>query len=84
MMSKVGSKSGTNNSILAFLKCMDGSVLAFLKFTDGSLMVSQKCMNGSVLAHLRLSIQSVPQDFHSQGISVYHTYYARKAPKCPF
>ena len=50
--SGVGSKTGSNNSVLAFLKCMDGSVLAFLK-----------CMDGSVLAHLRFSIQSDPSRF---------------------
>ena len=30
IVSKVGSKAGTKNSVLAILKCMDGSVLAFL------------------------------------------------------
>ena len=56
----VGSKTGGKNSVLAFLKCMDGSVLAFLKCMDGSVLVSLKCMDGSVLAHLRFSIQSAP------------------------
>ena len=42
----VCSKTRSNNSVLAFLKCMDGSVLAFLKCTDGSVLVSLKCMDG--------------------------------------
>ena len=42
IVSKVGSKDGTKNSVLAFLKCMDKSVLAFLKCTDGSVLVSLK------------------------------------------
>ena len=50
----VESKTGSKNSVLAFLKCMDGSVLAFLKCTDGSVLVFLKCMDGSVLAHLRI------------------------------
>ena len=29
----VGSKTGSKNSVLAFLKCTDGSALAFLKCT---------------------------------------------------
>ena len=77
-MSEVWSKYGTNNSVLAFLKCMDGSVLAFLKcmdgsvlaflkYTDGSVLVSLKCMDGSVFAHLRLSIQYVPSTFPPSG-----------------
>ena len=33
----VGSKTGSKNSVLAFLKCFDGSVLAYLKCTDGSV-----------------------------------------------
>ena len=56
----VGSKTGSKNSILAFLKCMDGSVLAFLKCTDGSVLVFLNCMDGSLLANLRFPIQSAP------------------------
>ena len=58
-----GGKSETKNSVLAFLKCMEGSVLAFPKCTDGSVLVSLKCMDGSVLAHIRLSIQSLVGEF---------------------
>ena len=64
-MSKVGSK----NSVLAFLKYMDGSVLALLKCMDGSVLVSLKCIDGSVLAHLRFSIQSAPTRFPKLGNS---------------
>ena len=74
IMSEVRSKYGTNNSVLAFLKCMDRSVLAFLKCMDGSILVSLKCMDGSVLAHLRFSIQSTSTRYPQPG---------RKAPKCP-
>ena len=66
---------------LAFLKCMDESVLAFLKCMDGSVLVSLKNMGGSVLAHLRFSIQSGPTRFPQSENPVYHSYYARKAPK---
>ena len=45
---KVGSKTRNKNSILAFLKYMDGSVLAFLKCMDGSVLVYLKCMDGYV------------------------------------
>ena len=34
----VGSKTGSKNLVLAFLKCTDGSVLAFLNRTDGSIL----------------------------------------------
>ena len=71
IVSKVGSKAGTKNSILAFLKCMDGPVSAFLKCTDEFVLVSLKCMDGFVWAN------------HSRGLPVYHSYYARKTPKCP-
>ena len=81
-MSKVGGKTGSKNSVLAFLNCMDGSVLAFLKWMDGSVLVSLKCPDSSVLANRRFSIQSAPLDFHSRGILMYHSYYERKAPKC--
>ena len=54
----VGSKTGTNNSVMAFLKCKGGSVLAFLK-----------CMNGSVLAHLRFPMQTSPTKFPQSGNS---------------
>ena len=69
IVGKVGSKAGTNNSVLAFLKCMERSVLAFLKYTDGSVLVSLKCMDSSVLAHIRSSIQSVPSRFPQSGNS---------------
>ena len=75
----VGSKTGSKNSILAFLKCKKRSVLAFHKYTDGSVQVFLKCMDGSVLAHLRFPMQSDPLDFNSQGIPRYHIYYERKA-----
>ena len=58
-----------DGSILAFLKCMDGSILAFLKCMDGSVLVSLKCMNGSVLAHLRFYIQSASPRFPQSGNS---------------
>ena len=51
----VGSKTGSKNSVLAFLKFTDGSVLAFLKCT-GSVLFFLKGMDGSVLAHLRFPI----------------------------
>ena len=65
----VGSKTGSKNSVLAFLKCTDGSVLAFLKCTDGSVLVFLKCMDGSVLAHLRFPMQSAPTRFPQSGNS---------------
>ena len=58
LVSKVRSKTGSKNSVLAFLKSMDGSILDFLKCMDGSVLVSLKCIDGSVLAYLRFSIQS--------------------------
>ena len=63
------SKTGSKNSVLAFLKCTDGSVLAFLKCTDGSVVVFLKCMDGSVLAHLRFPMQSAPIRFPQSGNS---------------
>ena len=69
IVSKVESKTGSKNSILAFLKYMDGSVLAFLKWMDGSVLVSLKCMDGSVLAYPRFSIQSAPSRFPKLGNS---------------
>ena len=54
----VGSKT-----VLAFLKCTDGSVLAFLKCMEGSVLVYLKCMDGSVLAHPRFPMQSAPTRF---------------------
>ena len=65
----VGSKTGSKNSALAFLKCMDGSVLAFLKCTDGSVLVFLNCMDGSVLALLRFPMQSAPTIFPQSGNS---------------
>ena len=47
IVGKVGRKTRSKTSVLAFLKCMDGSLLAFLKCMDGSLLVSLKCMDGS-------------------------------------
>ena len=73
----VGSKTGSKNSILAFLKCTNGSILAFLKCMDGSVLVFLTCMDGYVLAHGPCNLP--PLDFHSQGIPRYHSYYARKA-----
>ena len=75
----VGSKTGSNNSVLAFLKCTDGSVLAFLKCTDGSVLVFLKCMDGSVLDHLRFPMQSAPIRFPQSGNPRYHSYYAKKS-----
>ena len=65
----VGSKTGSFNSILAFLKYMDRSVLAFLKYTDGSVLVFLKYMDGSVLAHLKFPMQSAPTRFPQSGNS---------------
>ena len=65
----VGSKTGSKNSVLAFLKCTDGSVLAFLKCTDRSVLVFLKCMDSSVLAHLRLPMQSASTRFPQTGNS---------------
>ena len=56
----VGSKTGSTNSVLAFLTCTDGSVLAFLKCTDRSVLIFLKFLDGSVLAHLRFPMQSAP------------------------
>ena len=65
IVTNVGSKAGTKNSVLAFLKCMGGSVLVFIKCMDGSV----KCMDGSLLPHLRSSIQSVLSRFPQSGNS---------------
>ena len=83
MVGKVGSKTESKNSVLAFLKCTDGSILAFLKCMEGSVLVSLKCMDGSDLAHLRFFIQSAPTRFPQSGILIYYSYYARKSPKHP-
>ena len=82
-MNKVRSKTGSKNSVFAFLKCMDGSILAFLKCMDKSVLVSLKYMAGLVLAHLRFSIQSAPTRFSRTGNSGKPKLYARIAPKCP-
>ena len=79
----VGSKTESKNSVLAFLKCMDGFELAFLKCMDGSVLVSLKCIDGSVLDHLSFPSDLPTLDFHSRGVPVYHSYYARKATKLP-
>ena len=63
------SKTGSKNSVLAFLKFIDGSVLTFLKCTDGSVLFFLKCMDGSVLAHLRFTMQSAPTRFPQLGNS---------------
>ena len=65
----VGSKTGSNNSVLAFLKYMDRSVLAFLKCTDRSVLVFLNCMDGSVLANLRFPMQSASTRFPQSGNS---------------
>ena len=51
-----GSKTGSKNSALAFINCMDGSVLAFLKCTDGSVLAFLKCTDGSVLVFLKRNL----------------------------
>ena len=65
----VGSKTGSKNSVFAFLKCRDGSALAFLRCTDISVLVFLKCMDGSVLAQLRFPMQSAPTRFPQPGNS---------------
>ena len=55
-MDKVGSTTGSKNSVFAFLICMAASVLAFLKCMGGSVLVSLTCTDGSALAHFRFSI----------------------------
>ena len=67
IVSEVWSKTGSKNSLLAFLKCMDRSVLAFLKCIDRSVLVSLKCIDGFVLANLMFSIKSVPTKFPQSG-----------------
>ena len=52
IVSKVENKTGSKKSVLAFLKCMDGSVF-----------VSLKCMGGSVAVHLKFLIQSASTRF---------------------
>ena len=63
IVSKVENKTGSKKSVLAFLKCMDGSVMTFLKCMDGSVFVSLKCMGGSVAVHLKFLIQSASTRF---------------------
>ena len=65
----IGSKIKSKNSVLGFLKCIDGSILAFLKCMDGSVVVWLKFMDGFVLAYLRFSIQSAPTLFPQLGNS---------------
>ena len=65
----VGSKTRSKNSVLAFLKYMDGFVLAFPKCTGGSVLVFLKCMERSVLAHIRFPMQSAPTRFQQLGNS---------------
>ena len=79
---RVGSKTESKNSVLAFLKCMDGSVLAFLKRKDVSQLVFLKCMD-PYWPTSGFPCNLPPLDFHSRGILRYHSYYARKALKCP-
>ena len=82
--SNVGSKTRRKNSVLAFLKNMDGSVLAFLKGMDGSVLVSLKCMDGLVLAHLRFSIQSAPTRFPQSGNSDVPYLLCKKSNKMSY
>ena len=63
----VWSKTGSKNSVLAFLKCMAGSILAFLKCTNESVLVFLKCMDGFVLVYLRFPMQSAPNRFPQSG-----------------
>ena len=42
ILNKVESKTGRKTSVLAFLKCMEGSVLALLKCMDRSVLVPPK------------------------------------------
>ena len=51
------------NSVLSFIKCMNGSVLAFLKCIDGSVLAHLNGIYGSVSSHLRLPTQSCPPRF---------------------
>ena len=67
-------------TVLTFQICMDGSILAFLKCMDTSV---RTYLNGSVWSHLRFSNNLLTLDLHSLEISVYHSYYARKATKLP-
>ena len=69
----VGSKTGSKNPVLAFLKCMDGSVLVFLKYTDGS-----------VLAHLRCPIKSAPTKFPQSGNSEVPELLCKKSTKMSY
>ena len=75
IVSIVDSKTGSKNSVLAFLKCMGGTVLDFLKCMDGSLLVFLKC----ICPPQESGFPSImpPLDFHSPGVLVYHSYYAR-------
>ena len=67
----VWSKTGSNNSKLAFLKYMDGSVLAFLK-----------CMD--VLAHLSFPMQSAPTIFPQSGNSEVPKLLCKKITKMSY
>ena len=67
-------------TVLTFQIYMDGSILAFLKCMDTSV---RTYLNGSVWSHLRFSNNLLTLDLHSLKISVYHSYYARKATKLP-
>ena len=80
----VESKTWSKNSVLAFLKCMDGSVLAFLKCTDGSVLVFPKCMDGSLLAHLRFPMQSAPTIFPQSGNSKVPQLLCKKSTKMSY
>ena len=81
----VGSKTVSKNSVLAFIKCTERSVLAFLKCMDVSVLVflKVKCMDGSYWPTSGFKCNLPPLDLHSRGIPRYHSYYARKAQKCP-
>ena len=84
MILGVGSKTGSKNSVLAFLKCTDGSVLAFLKCMDGSVLVYLKCMDGSVLAHPRFPMQSTPTRFPQSGKSEVPQLLCKKSTKMSY
>ena len=73
----VGSKTGSKNSVLAFLKCTDGSVLAFLKCMDGSLLVFLKCMDSFVLGASLLPFETVLLFVAVQKCGQIHKIYHR-------
>ena len=84
IVSKVGSKTGSKNSVLAFLKFMNGSVLAVLKCMEGSVLISLKCMDGSVLAYVMFSIQSAPTRVPQSAISGVPYLLCKKSTKMAY